>query len=130
MHLLSTKVKEECEDHSYDLTSEVKLEAEAVPINSAMVKCETEVSGAHEVHWLFLQLSTRMLFFSGTIFIYFSCSALCSRRDIKTHYSLLFVNIYSIAISCRRPRVNTLLITFLCPAEMGIDRFSGTRELG
>ncbi|XP_069697128.1 uncharacterized protein [Periplaneta americana] len=42
LHLLSTKVKGECEDHSYDLTSEVKLEAEAVPINSAMVKCETE----------------------------------------------------------------------------------------
>ncbi|XP_069697090.1 zinc finger protein 37 homolog isoform X3 [Periplaneta americana] len=37
-----TKIKADCEDHGYDLTSQMKLEEAAVPINTATMKYEAE----------------------------------------------------------------------------------------
>ncbi|XP_069670359.1 uncharacterized protein [Periplaneta americana] len=42
-NLCSTKIKMECEHNSYSLTSDIKFEETAVPINSPVVKCEAEV---------------------------------------------------------------------------------------
>ncbi|XP_069683090.1 zinc finger protein OZF-like isoform X2 [Periplaneta americana] len=37
------QIKEECVDHTYELTSEIPLDKDRVPINFAFVKCEAEV---------------------------------------------------------------------------------------